>query len=305
MSQVVDQRLNENVGVDKYLTAAPWYQRWKTRRIWNYVITYALILPGAAFFILPFLWMLSTSLKEPNQIFVYPPQWIPNPVRWENFSEGWVKYLPFTTFLINSLKISINAVIGNLVSCALPAYAFARLRARGKSLLFAAVLATMVLPTEVTIVPQYILFTNLGWNNTHWPLLVPPWLGWPFFIFLLRQFFLTIPKDLDDAARIDGASSGQILWHIILPLSKPALATVAIFAFIGNWNNYLAPLIYLRDEELLTLAIGLNQFRGQFGNIDYHLMMAVAVLVLIPVLIVFFIGQRWFVQGIALTGMKS
>jgi ABC-type glycerol-3-phosphate transport system permease component len=273
--------------------------------MWHYVLTYALILPGAAFFILPFLWMFSTSLKEPDQIFVYPPQWIPSPPRWENFSEGWVKYLPFTTFLINSLKISINAVIGNLVSCALPAYAFARLRARGKSLLFAAVLATMVLPTEVTIVPQYILFTNLGWNNTHWPLLVPPWLGWPFFIFLLRQFFLTIPKDLDDAARIDGASSGQILWHIILPLSKPALATVAIFAFIGNWNNYLAPLIYLRDEELLTLAIGLNQFRGQFGNIDYHLMMAVAVLVLIPVLIVFFIGQRWFVQGIALTGMKS
>lgn len=305
MSQVVDQRLNENVGVDKYLTAAPWYQRWRPRQIWHYVITYVLILPGAAFFILPFLWMLSTALKEPQQIFVYPPQWIPDPLRWENFSEGWVKYLPFTTFLINSLKISINAVIGNLFSCALPAYAFARLRARGKNLLFAAVLATMVLPTEVTIVPQYILFTNLGWNNTHWPLLVPPWLGWPFFIFLLRQFFLTIPKDLDDAARIDGASSGQILWHIILPLSKPALATVAIFAFIGNWNNYLAPLIYLRDEELLTLAIGLNQFRGQFGNIDYHLMMAVAVLVLIPVLVVFFVGQRWFVQGIALTGMKS
>jgi ABC-type glycerol-3-phosphate transport system permease component len=305
MSQVVDQRLNENVGVDKYLTAAPWYQRWKPRRMWHYVLTYALILPGAAFFILPFLWMFSTSLKEPDQIFVYPPQWIPSPPRWENFSEGWVKYLPFTTFLINSLKISINAVIGNLVSCALPAYAFARLRARGKNLLFAAVLATMVLPTEVTIVPQYILFTNLGWNNTHWPLLVPPWLVWPFFIFLLRQFFLTIPKDLDDAARIDGANSGQILWHIILPLSKPALATVAIFAFIGNWNNYLAPLIYLRDEELLTLAIGLNQFRGQFGNIDYHLMMAVAVLVLIPVLVVFFVGQRWFVQGIAVTGMKG
>jgi ABC-type glycerol-3-phosphate transport system permease component len=306
MNRIVDQSLTDQIGINQnYPIAAPWYQRRITRRTIYYIIMYALILPGATFFILPFIWILSTSLKEPQQIFIFPPQWIPNPARWQNFSEGWTKYLPFTTFLFNSLKISINAVIGNLVSCALPAFAFARLRARGKNLLFAAVLATMVLPLEVTIVPQYILFTNLGWNNTHWPLLVPPWLGWPFFIFLLRQFFMTIPKDLDDAARIDGANSWRIFWNVVLPLSKPVLATVAIFAFIGNWNNYLAPLIYLRDEELLTLAIGLNQFRGQFGNIDYHLMMAVAVLVLIPVLVIFFVGQRWFVQGIALTGMKG
>jgi ABC-type glycerol-3-phosphate transport system permease component len=306
MSQVVDKRLNEPVGVGQnYAVAAPWHQRKAIRQTIYYGVVYLLILTGAAFFILPFLGMLSTALKEPQQIFVFPPQWIPNPIRWQNFSEGWTKYLPFTTFLLNSLKISINAVIGNLISCALPAYAFARLRARGKNILFAAVLATMVLPTEVTIVPQYILFTKLGWNNTHWPLLVPPWLGWPFFIFLLRQFFMTLPKDLDDAARMDGASSWQILWHVMLPLSKPALATVAIFAFIGNWNNYLSPLIYLRDEELLTLAVGLNQFRGQFGNVQYHLMMAVAVLVLMPVLVIFFVGQRYFVQGIALTGMKG
>lgn len=306
MSQVVDKRLNEPVGVGQnYAAATPWSQRKAVRQTIYYGIAYLLILIGAALFILPFVGMLSTALKEPKQIFVFPPEWIPNPIRWSNFSEGWTGYLPFTTFMLNSLKISVNAVIGNLISCALPAYAFARLRARGKNILFAAVLATMVLPTEVTIVPQYILFTKLGWNNTHWPLLVPPWLGWPFFIFLLRQFFLTLPKDLDDAARMDGASSWQILWHVMLPLSKPALATVAIFAFIGNWNNYLAPLIYLRDEELLTLAIGLNQFRGQFGNVQYHLMMAVAVLVLLPVLVIFFVGQRYFVQGIALTGLKG
>jgi ABC-type glycerol-3-phosphate transport system permease component len=157
----------------------------------------------------------------------------------------------------------------------------------------------------VTIVPQYILFTSLGWNNTHWPLLIPPWFGWPFFIFLLRQFFMGIPRDLDDAARMDGANSLQILWNVILPLSKPALATVAIFAFIGNWNNFLVPLIYLRDTELLTIAIGLLQFQGQFGNIAYHHMMACAVVALVPVLIIFFFGQRLFVQGITLTGMKG
>jgi ABC-type glycerol-3-phosphate transport system permease component len=306
MSQVVNERLDSDLSLGQQASlAAPWYRQRLTRRALYYLLVYLLILPGAALFILPFVWMLSTSLKIPQQIFVYPPQWIPDPIRWQNFPEGWVKYLPFTTFLFNSLKISINAVIGNLVSCSMAAYAFARLRARGKNILFLTILATMVLPTEVTIVPQYILFTNLGWNNTHWPLLVPPWFGWPFFIFLLRQFFMSIPKDLDDAARIDGASAWQILWHVILPLSKPALATVMIFSFIGNWNNFLVPLIYLRDEDLLTISIGLLQFQGAFGNVDYHLMMAVAVVALVPVLLMFFFGQRMFVQGITLTGMKG
>lgn len=287
------------------VSATPWWQRKRTRQIVHAVVVYGLLLPGALLFILPLLWMLSTALKEPKQIFVYPPQWIPSPVKWSNFWEGWNAYLPFSLFLRNSLIITINNIIGNLVSCCLAAYAFARLRARGKNIFFMLVLATMLLPYEVTVIPQYVLFTRLGWNNTWLPLMVPPWFGWPFFIFLLRQFFMSIPHDLDEAARLDGASSWRILWSVILPLAKPALATVVIFAFIGNWNNFLFPLIYIRDINKQVLAVGLNMFRGQYGQVDFHYMMAVSLIVLMPVLIVFFFGQRLFVQGIALTGIKG
>ncbi|MCL4857919.1 MAG: carbohydrate ABC transporter permease [Caldilineaceae bacterium] len=287
------------------VVGAPWWQRKRTRKIIHAVVVYGLLLPGALLFILPLLWMLSTALKEPKQIFVYPPQWIPNPLKWSNFWEGWNAYLPFNLFLRNSLIITVNNIIGNLVSCCLAAYAFARLRAPGKNIFFMLVLATMLLPQEVTVIPQYVLFTKLGWNNTWLPLMVPPWFGWPFFIFLLRQFFMSIPHDLDEAARLDGASSWRILWSIILPLAKPALATVVIFAFIGNWNNFLFPLIYIRDLDKQVLAVGLNMFRGQYGQVDFHYMMAVSLIVLMPVLIVFFFGQRLFVQGIALTGIKG
>lgn len=287
------------------VVGAPWWQRKRTRKVIHAVVVYGLLLPGALLFILPLLWMLSTALKEPKQIFVYPPQWIPNPLKWSNFWEGWNAYLPFNLFLRNSLIITVNNIIGNLVSCCLAAYAFARLRAPGKNIFFMLVLATMLLPQEVTVIPQYVLFTKLGWNNTWLPLMVPPWFGWPFFIFLLRQFFMSIPHDLDEAARLDGASSWRILWNIILPLAKPALATVVIFAFIGNWNNFLFPLIYIRDLDKQVLAVGLNMFRGQYGQVDFHYMMAVSLIVLMPVLIVFFFGQRLFVQGIALTGIKG
>jgi ABC-type glycerol-3-phosphate transport system permease component len=203
--RTVEQHLDE---IREPSSTQPWYRNKSTwRKVAHYTLTYGLLLSGAFIFLIPFIGMLSTALKEPKEIFAYPLQLVPETLHWEHFYEAWFAYLPFTVFLLNSLKISINAVIGNLVSCTLVAYAFARLRARGKNILFATVLGTMVLPVEVTIVPQYLLFTNLGWNNTHWPLLVPPWFGWPFFIFLLRQFFMTIPRDLDEAARIDGASS--------------------------------------------------------------------------------------------------
>jgi multiple sugar transport system permease protein len=167
------------------------------------------------------------------------------------------------------------------------------------------VLGTMLLPQEVTVIPQYVLFTRLGWNDTWLPLMVPPWFGFPFFIFLLRQFFMGIPRELDEAARLDGASSLRILWNIILPLSKPALATVVIFGFIGNWNNFLYPLIYIRSMDKQVLAVALNMFRGAYGAANYQYMMAVSLLVLLPVLLVFFFGQRLFVRGIALTGIKG
>lgn len=304
----------------KTTTAVPWLRRRSSQILLGKILSYAIILPGALIFITPLLWMLSTALKVPKEIFVYPPQWLPSDPQWNNFPDGWSAYLPFNLFLRNSLIITINNVVGNLVSCCLAAYGFARLRAPGKNILFAMVLGTMLLPQEVTIIPQYVLFTKITqfldpfWprNGILWflelswvPLMVPPWFGWPFFIFLLRQFFMSIPHDLDEAARLDGASSWRILYSIILPLAKPALATVVIFAFIGNWNNFLIPLIYIRSTKEQVLAVGLNMFRGAYGNIDMHYMMAVALIVLLPVLVVFFLGQRLFVQGIALTGLKG
>ncbi|HXF63735.1 MAG TPA: carbohydrate ABC transporter permease [Caldilineaceae bacterium] len=306
MSQVVDRSLAAETRPPlRTLKGTPWYLRRGTRRVLHAILVYVLVLPGAALFILPLLWMLSTALKDPKQIFVFPPQWIPDPILWSNFSEGWNNFLPFNRFLLNSLIITTNNIIGNLVSCCLAAFAFARLRARGRDFFFVLVLCTMLLPAEVTVIPQYVLFSRLGWNDSWRPLMVPPWFGWPFFIFLLRQFFMSIPRELDEAARLDGASSWRILWSIILPLAKPALATVVIFAFIGNWNNFLYPLIYIRSTERQVLAVGLNMFRGAYGNTNYHYMMAVAVLVLLPVLLVFFFGQRLFVRGIALTGLKG
>jgi ABC-type glycerol-3-phosphate transport system permease component len=275
------------------------------RRGAHAALVYALAVPGAILFTIPLLWMLSTALKEPKQIFLFPPKWIPDPLLWGNFVAGWNDFLPFNTFLANSLIITVSNIVGNLISCSLAAFAFARLRARGKNLLFLLVLGTLLLPQEVTVIPQYVLFTRLGWNDSWLPLMVPPWFGWPFFIFLLRQFFMGIPRELDEAARLDGASSGRILWNLILPLSKPALATVVIFGFIGNWNNFLYPLIYIRSMDKQVLAVALNMFRGAYGNANYQYMMAVSLLVLLPVLVVFFLGQRLFVRGIALTGIKG
>jgi ABC-type glycerol-3-phosphate transport system permease component len=282
----------------------PWYKTAKFRKTAHIILVYALIIPGGVILILPFLWMVTTALKVQKQIFTFPPTLIPNPVMWSNFYEGWTKYVPFTRYLFNTLEIVTNNVVGNLVSCVLAAYGFARLKARGKEIIFYMVLGTMMVPLWVTIIPQYVLFSKLHWTNTYLPLTVPAWFGWPFFIFLLRQFFMCIPRDLDDAARIDGASTWGILWHIILPLSKPALATVGVFAFIGNWNDFLGPLIYIRDTDKYTLAIGLQRFQGIYGNVQYHYMMAVATIIVLPIIVVFFLAQNLFVKGIVMTGIK-
>lgn len=306
MSQTVNQTTPPiSSAASRKTRGLPWHQQRTTRRVLHAILVYALVIPGAIIFMIPLIWMLSTALKEPKQVFIFPPQWIPDPIMWENFAKGWNDFLPFNRFLLNSLIITTNNIVGNLVSCSLAAFAFARLRARGRTFFFVLVLGTMLLPSEVTVIPQYVLFTKLGWNNTWLPLMVPAWFGWAFFIFLLRQFFMGIPRELDEAARLDGASSWRILWSIILPLSKPALATVVIFAFIGNWNNFLYPLIYIRSTDMQVLAVGLNMFRGAYGNTNYNYMMAVALMVLLPVLLVFFFGQRLFVRGIALTGIKG
>jgi len=265
------------------------------------VIVYGLLVALTMVFAAPFMWMVSTALKAQNEVFSYPPSFLPTSFLWQNFSDGWT-ILPFTTFLGNSLIVSIANVIGNLISCSLVAYGFARLRARGKGLLLILLLATIMIPREVTIVPRFILFKQVGMINTLLPLILPAWFGYPFFIFLLRQFFMSIPSDLDEAARIDGASTWQIFWRIVLPLSGPALATVAIFAFIGNWTNLLDPLIYIRSQDLYTLALGLNLFRGA-NFTQFNLLMATSITTLVPVLVVFFLAQKLFVQGVQLTGM--
>lgn len=278
----------------------------RTNQLIQNSIVYGLLIGLSIVFLLPFMWMVSTSLKLSQDVFTFPPSFLPISdgrlqFHWENYVNGWT-LLPFNTFLVNSLIVTLSNVIGNILSCSLVAFGFARLRARGRDLLFLMLLATLMIPREVTIVPRFLMFSSLGMVNTLWPLILPAWFGYAFFIFLLRQFFMSIPHELDDAARIDGASTFRIFTEIILPLSTPALATVAIFAFIGNWTNLLDPLIYLRSTELYTLALGLNLFRGQSFT-QFNLLMAVSIITLLPVLVTFFISQKYFVQGVTLTGM--
>ena len=263
----------------------------------------ALLFVVAALFLIPLLWMISSSLKPDYEIFAVPPQLIPNPPRWANYSEA-LTFLPFGRYTLNTLVISAVTIVGHLLSCTVVAYAFARLRAPGRDALFLVVLATMMLPYPVTMVPLYILFRALGWINTFLPLTVPAFFGSPLYIFLLRQFFLTLPTDLEDAARIDGANTAQIIWHVILPLSRPALATVAIFTFQASWNDFLAPLIYLQNPQNYTVTLGLQFFRTSYTT-NWGYLMAAALITMLPVVIVFLLSQRLFIEGIAMTGGKG
>lgn len=261
-----------------------------------------LVIVGIAF-ILPLVWMVSTSLKANRQMFVFPPQWIPNPVIWRNYPDVF-SYAPFLLYLRNTLIIVVACIIGVTLSSSMVAYGFARLRAPGKDALFILVLSTMMLPYMVWMIPLYVLFTKMGWIDTFYPLTVPAFFGNSLYIFLLRQFFMGIPKELEDAAKIDGCSYLRIYWQIMLPLVKPALATVAIFTFMGVWNDFLGPLLYLQTPEKYTLAIGLHVFLTQHGA-DWGLLMAASTMVVLPVIVVFFFAQKQFIQGIVLTGLKG
>jgi multiple sugar transport system permease protein len=257
----------------------------------------------ATVFLVPLVWMVSSSLKPEYQIFAVPPQLIPYPPRWENYTEA-ITYVPFGRYAVNTLFISLMTIIGHLLSCTLIAYAFARLRAPGRDTLFLIVLATMILPYPVTMVPLYILFNALGWVNSYLPLIVPAFCGSPFYIFLLRQFFLSIPNELEEAAYLDGANLPQIILYIIVPLAKPALATVAIFTFQASWNDFLAPLIYLHDQSLYTVSLGLSFFRSTY-DINWAYLMAASLVTMLPILAVFIFAQRYFIDGINLTGIKG
>jgi len=264
----------------------------------------ALIWIGAAIVLVPFAWMLSTSVKPNAEVFIIPVQWIPRQIRLSTYAEA-TQTIPFWQYAINSAYITIMVVIGSVLSSSLVAYAFARLRARARDVLFIILLSTLMLPGEVTLVSTYLIFKWLGWLDTYNPLIVPAYFGNAFYIFLLRQFYLTLPLELDDAAKIDGCSYFGIFTRIILPLSKPALATVAIFSFFNSWNAFQTPLIYLNTMEKYTIPIGLNFFLSQYGSTPWNQMMAASTLAMIPCLIVFFFAQRTFIQGAVLTGLKG
>lgn len=258
---------------------------------------------GSLVMLAPIFWLVSTSLKVPAQTYRFPPEWIPNPVRWQNYPDA-LSAVPFDRYVLNTLIITVASIVGVVLSSSLAAYGFARLRFPGRDVLFVLVLTTLMLPQTVTLIPRYIEFRELGWIDTWWPLIVPNWFGNAYFIFLLRQFFRTIPRDLSDAARVDGASEFRIFWQIILPLSRPALMVVVVFSFLYNWNDFLEPLIYIASEEKKTVALGLYSFQGVFST-QWNLLMAAATVMILPVVVLFFFLQRYFIQGVVLTGLKG
>ncbi|MCL5947060.1 MAG: carbohydrate ABC transporter permease [Chloroflexi bacterium] len=268
------------------------------------VLAYAVLTGCALGMALPFLWLLSTSLKVEGTEFVFPPQWLPQPVRWQNYPDA-LHVVPYLAYARNTLVITVAATTGTLVTASLAAFGFARVRFPGRNLLFILLLSTLMLPDAVTLVPKYILFSRLHWINTYLPLTVPAWFGGGAFnVFLLRQFFMTVPYDLDEAARIDGAGNFRIYWSVLLPLSKPALSAVAIFSIQYNWNDFLNPLIYLNQQQYFTLALGLQFFQSEYGT-QWTLMMAAAVMMILPMVVLFFAAQRFFIQGIQLTGLAG
>lgn len=262
-------------------------------------------LVGVSFvLLLPFAWMVSTSLKGNEAIFSIPPEWIPKSFRWENYAEVFDR-MPFLLYLRNTTFITVLTIIGTVGSSATVAYAFACLRWPGRDALFIFVIATMMLPLQVIMIPLFVLFKEFGWLNTFKPLIVPAFLGGGAFnIFLLRQFFLTLPKELFDAARIDGASEWRIFRTIALPLSRPALITVALLTFMGSWNDFLGPLIYLSDQSKNTLALGLALFSGQ-NTTDWGVLMAASILMMLPAVLLFFFFQRYFIKGFTMSGLKG
>jgi multiple sugar transport system permease protein len=273
------------------------------RRIYRAVI-YTAITIGAVIMLFPIFYMVTTSLKPLGLVYAWPPVWIPDPPLWRNYVEA-LTIMPFGLFFRNTLIITVSCMVGRVFISSLVGYAFARLRSPGRDALFILVLATLMLPGQVTLIPHYVIYRNLGWIDTFLPLIVGSYLGGGAFnIFLTRQFFLGIPLELDDAAKIDGCGPMRIWADILLPLSKPVMATVGIFTFMGEWNNFFDPLIYLHSNDKATLALALMFFKGQFST-ETHLLMAASVAMLVPMLIVFFSAQRVFVRGITFTGLTG
>lgn len=278
---------------DKY------YASRHAQQVRSKIIIGVILLAGSVILLMPLWWMISTSLKSMDEIMQYPPTFYPHEVHWENYAQAW-RTAPFTRYTLNTLLICVFSVAGSVLSNSFVGYGFAKIHFRGRETLMNVVLATMIIPGFVTLIPQYVLFSKLGWVNTYLPLIIPPFFGSAFYIFMFRQFYMTVPNELVEAAKIDGANHFYIWFWLMLPMVKPVLATVAIFSFNGAWNDLIGPLLYLNDEIKYTLQIGLQNFRGQVQT-QWHYLMAASTLVLLPVLAIFFAFQRYFIEGMNLT----
>jgi len=274
----------------------------------RYAGTYAALMILGGLFLIPLLWMLSVSLQDAQSVFAQPFRWIPGGrPRWENYAAA-LSAVPFGRYLFNTSVITASVLGLTLLSCTLVAYGFSRLRFRGRDFLFALCISTMMLPGQVTMIPLYMAYARLGWVDTYLPLIVPSLFGSPFYIFLLRQFFLTIPREYDEAALLDGAGRLRIYWSIVLPQARPAITTVALFCFVGTWNDFFGPLIYLNSPEKATLTLGLNMLKSQVigsGSVQWHILMAASVIVMLPNILVFFLAQKQFIRGIQLGGLRG
>jgi len=262
---------------------------------------------GSIFLLFPVAFMLSSALKSQAEVFLLPMKWVPGvqfKAEWGNFAEA-LNFMKWQVVYTNTLIVSIAAMVGDVVSATIVAYGFARFRAPGKNIVFGILLATLLLPFFVRLVPEYLAFSRLGMVNTFWPLILPPWFGSAFNIFLLRQFFTTIPLEMDEAARIDGAGPLRILWNIHVPQLHPALAVVMIGSFTFNWNDFIRPLIYINSPGLRTAALAVANFRSVYGGSPFHLLMAASLVTMLPLLLLFFFLQRYFIQGIVISGVKG
>lgn len=273
------------------------------RRVTNAGASYVVLILGSIAFLTPLAWLMSTSLKTQDQIFTYPIKWVPSPVRWGNYHDLF-STAPFGTYIWNTCILTFFGVLGSLTGSSIAGYAFARLRFRGRNTLFFIMLSTMMVPGWVTLIPSYIMFAKIGWLDTYLPILVPAFFATPFNTFLLRQFFLSMPVELEEAARIDGCSTFRIFATIALPLAKPALVIVSLYSFLLHWNDFLGPLVYLQSQNKFPLSLGISNFIGLQSQ-NYALTMAGAAIAIAPCVILFFIAQRWFIQGVVVTGVKG
>jgi len=288
--------------MDKILTAERSKKIRRRRELFGKALAYIMLSIGGITMIVPFLWMLSTSLKDVGSVFTYPVRWIPSPVVWKNYADV-MRVVPFARFYFNSVFVALVVTLGQVFTSSLAAYAFARLNFPGRDKLFFAYLATMMIPGSVTMIPVYVLMRLLGWVDTYKALIIPAMFS-AYGTFMLRQFFMTLPKDLEDAAKIDGCGYIGIYWKIILPLSKPALATLTTFTFMGSWGSFMWPLLVTNTMELKTLPVGLESFQSIYTT-SWTLLMAGSVMAMLPIIVIFMFNQRFFVEGIKLTGIKG